>query len=95
MRQRQSFSKRGESVAPKVARWGDPTTPFTFSRGEKVAKLRDDGTPDPQFRGQIVEGECEVESAEDSYTYDVQMDNGAHFTASERELVKLYEQKEP
>jgi hypothetical protein len=26
-------------MAPKVARWGDPTAPFTFSRGEKVAKL--------------------------------------------------------
>ena len=82
-------------MATKAARLGDPTTPFKFARGEKVAKLRDDGTPDPQFQGQIVDGECEGESAWDPYTYDIQMDNGSHFTAAERELVKLYEQKKP
>jgi hypothetical protein len=82
-------------MTTSVVRLGDPTTPFTFSRGEKVAKLRDDGTPDPQFRGQIRDGTCAVESAGDPYTYEVQMDNGAYFTAAERELIKLSEAQEP
>ena len=76
-------------------RLGDPTTPFKFARGDKVAKLRDDGTPDPQFRGQVVDGVCAVESARDPYTYEVQMDNGSYFTDAERELVKLYGLLEP
>jgi hypothetical protein len=77
-----------------VVRLGDPTAPFKFARGEKVAKLRDDGTPDPQFRGQIRDGTCAVESPGDPYTYEVQMDTRSYFTAAERELIKLYEQHE-
>jgi hypothetical protein len=78
-----------------VTRLGDPTLSFIFARGDKVAKLRDDGTPDPQFRGQVMDGTCVVESAGDSYTYEVQRDDGSYFTATERELTKLFEPQGP
>ena len=76
-------------MAATGGRVGDPPTPFKFALGERVAKLRDDGTPDPQCRGQIVDREQKEEGGWACSLYYVQMANGSHFKAAERELITL------
>ena len=71
----------------------DPHAPFYYRIGDEVVRLGDDGTPDPESSGVIVEGTCEYQlgSAGGSYkepTYEVERADGVTFEAREMELAK-------
>ena len=62
---------------------GDPYAPFRFHLGDEVAFRRNDGTPDPEMRGVIVEGTCEYQEGGGAYNdvYEVKRSDGTIFKA--------------
>ena len=71
----------------------DPYAPFFYHRGDEVAITRDDGTPDPERHGVIVNGTCEYQAGVGggSYrqpTYEVRRADGTMFCARELELTR-------
>lgn len=70
----------------------DPAAPFGLRLGDKVAWRRDDGTPDPEIQGTIIDGSCKYTVGGGSYhspVYAVARDDGMAFLATEIQLVPL------
>ncbi|HSB81360.1 MAG TPA: hypothetical protein VLM91_21485 [Candidatus Methylomirabilis sp.] len=74
-----------------MARLGDPDAPFGFKRGDRVAWIRFDGSLDPDFAGQIVDGICEYLPADGIHTsaYLVRRSDGSYFVADQRNLMRI------
>ena len=69
---------------------GDPDAPFRYHLGDEVAVVRDDGTPDLEMHGVIVDGTSEYQLGGGSYrdTYEVKRADGTTFRARSMELVR-------
>lgn len=69
---------------------GDPDAPFRYHLGDEVAVVRDDGTPDHEMYGVIVDGTCEYQVGGGSYrdSYEVKRADGTTFHARSLELTK-------
>lgn len=81
-------------MAVRVVRLGDPgapDAPFYFRKGDRVAWKRWDGSADPEFSGEIVDGICEYVAGGGAYRdrYLVQRKDGLQFPANQLDLVKL------
>ncbi len=74
-----------------MTRLGDPDAPFAFKRGERVAWVRFDGSPDLDFSGLVVDGVCEYLPAVGIYTaaYLMKRDDGSYFSADQRNLMRI------
>ena len=69
---------------------GDTDAPFCYHHGDEVAVMRDDGTPDLEMHGVIVDGTCEYQLGGGSYrdTYEVKRADGTTFHAGSTELIR-------
>jgi hypothetical protein len=69
---------------------GDPYAPFRYHLGDEVAEILDDGTPDPEKHGVIVNGTCEYQLGGGSYrdTYEVKRADGTIFSARSTKLTR-------
>jgi hypothetical protein len=69
---------------------GHPDAPFRYHLGDEVAVIRDDGTPDLEMHGVIVDGTCEYQPGGGSYrdTYEVKRADGTTFRARSVELTR-------
>jgi hypothetical protein len=81
-------------MAVRVVRLGDPDAPdapFTFRKGDRVAWKRWDGSPDPEFSGEITDGICEYVPGGGAYRdrYVVRREDGSFFGAEPLDLIKL------
>ena len=83
--------KRVDVVARLSER--DPHAPFFYRIGDEVVVVRDQGIPDPESHGVIIEGTCvyRLGSSSDWYKeplYEVKRADGTRFLAHEMELAK-------
>ena len=81
-------------MAVRVVRLGDPTAtdaPFRFSKGDRGAWKRWDGTADGEFSGTVVDGICEYLPGGGAYrdSYVVERQDGLRFGAGHFDLVKV------
>ena len=81
-------------MAVRVARLADPEAtdaPFSFSKGDRVAWKRWDGSPDPEFSGVVVDGICEYVLRGGSFRdrYVVQRSDGHYFGGGQLDLVRI------
>jgi hypothetical protein len=78
-------------IASRMARLGEPGAPFRFMRGDRVAWVRFDGTPDFQFAGVIVDGVCEYQPGIGAYkaSYLVQRADGSYFGVDHAHITRL------
>jgi hypothetical protein len=78
----------------RVVRLGDPSAadaPFRFKRGDRVAWKRWDGSADPEFTGQVIDGVCEYVPGGGAYRdrYVIQRQDGACFGGGDLDLVAV------
>lgn len=76
----------------RLARLGDPTAPFLFRKGDRVAWKRSNGTPDHEFIGEIVDGICEFENGGAGFyraAYVVKREDEVYFAGGEHDLVPV------
>jgi hypothetical protein len=81
----------GVRLASRMARLGEPGAPFRFQKGDRVAWIRFDGTPDFEYAGVIVDGECEYQPGVGAYKagYLVQRADGSYFGVDHAHLMRL------
>ena len=78
----------------RVVRLGDPNAtdaPFRFKKGDRVAWKRWDGSADPDFMGQVIDGVCEYLPGGGAYRdrYVVQRKDGGFFGGGNLDLIAV------
>ena len=75
----------------RMTRLGDLDAPFAFKRGDRVAWVRFDESPDLEFSGVVVDGVCEYLAAVGIQTaaFLVKRDDGSYFVADQRNLMRI------
>jgi len=78
-------------LASRMAQLQEPGAPFKFKKGDRVAWVRFDGTPDFEFAGVIVDGVCEYQPGVGAYKagYVVQRADGSCFGVDHAHLMRL------